>query len=256
MTDPFLLIRFLDAFAFLALFRVRVKRTIAPWRNNLFPTPEKSSLSVVRSGGKQALGTSSSQSSSMMVVKFGSIGSGEEETISPGSDMLSPNSSHEATEMASTEEAGVRRAEPARLTLRWRTSLGAAIGKEVNPASLIQELDIEIDKDLDEFVLEPEPIRELALEREPRNDSISRLHRSVVRPLGTKTFALGRGRPRALERFANGTAGTVSRCEAIPGGTRVALGSNATNRLSFGLLAEGGGFGAWPEVITVGACEK
>lgn len=191
----------------------------------------------------------------MMVVKVGSIGSGEEETISPGSDMSSPNSSHEATEMASTEEAGVRRAEPARLTLGWRTSLGAAIGKEVDPASPIQELDVEIDEDLDEFVLEPEPRRELALDRKPRNECIGRPHRGVVRPLGAKIFTLDRGRSRALEWLANGTAGTISRGGVVAIGTRVVLGSSATNRLSFGLLAEGGGFGVWLEVITVAACE-
>ena len=98
----------------------------------------------------------------MMVVKFGSIGSGEEQTISPCSDVSSSNSNHEATEMPSAEEKGVRRIEPAGRTGGWRISFQAAIGKDIDPASLIQEFDVEIDKDFEEFVPEPVFLRELA----------------------------------------------------------------------------------------------
>lgn len=73
----------------------------------------------------------------MMVEKLGSIGSGEEQMISSGSGIPLSNSSHEAIEMASTEDAGVIRAEPAGLTLGRRTSFKAVLGKEVGPAWLI-----------------------------------------------------------------------------------------------------------------------
>jgi hypothetical protein len=90
----------------------------------------------VGSAGKEDCETSS-QSSSRMVEKMGSSGSGEEQRISSGSEVVRSNSSHEATEMASTEEAGVRRVEGAGLTLGRRTSLRAAIGEEVEGGWLI-----------------------------------------------------------------------------------------------------------------------
>jgi hypothetical protein len=104
-----------------------------------------------------------------MVEKPGSSGSGEEQTVSPGSDIPPFKSSHEATEMASTEEAGVRRVDPAGLTLGRRSSF-EAIGNDVGPARSIY--DVEVDSGLDEPVSELELLRELPLDTMPPNDCI------------------------------------------------------------------------------------
>lgn len=187
-----------------------------------------------------------------MVEKIGSIGSGEEQTISPGSDIPPSNSSHEATEMASTEEVGVGRIELAGLTLGRRTSFEAAIGKEVDPARLIYNSDT--DDGFDESVLEPEFLRELALDTVPPNDCIWRLHRRAVRLLDTKPlFVLDRGSLRALERLADGNAGTPSWIELLSGDEHMTSESKATDRMSSGLLAERGGFGARLDATTPGS---